>query len=155
MKTLLLALAFWLFASPVMAQTYWRATALGAPAGQFAHIQLWNPPDSGIYCTVTLLTVGGSSSAAAVGYGDDPIANVPYAIPNGIKTEVSEGTFGKCYLRTSVGIAENIGQLVNHNVPFVLNPIRLVIAPGHGIIVRSSNKDIRASFAWEETTTLY
>lgn len=132
------------------AYTYWRGAAVGAPLGSYAHIQLWNPPDSGVYCIVSLLTVGGTTTAAAVGYGDDPLPDQPYDISNGIKPEVSEGTFGKCQLRTYTGPAANIGQLINHNVPFVLNPIQLVIAPGHGLTVRSTNKDLRASFAWDE-----
>jgi hypothetical protein len=149
----LLAIAIAARAEPVSYSVGYSVTAL---RGQYTHIQLWNPADSGRSVVVKLVRISleGQLKGAAIlsnrswtGQGA-----LPVLFRNAIESyDLAQDNTSKAELRTFAG-AEQLGGILEANAAWESTVERL-LRPGMGLLVRGSDTGglLKVTFVWEET----
>lgn len=129
----------------------------------FAHLQLYNPPDSGVIATVIKIRVSCESFVTGY-YSGEMLKDASFPESRGLPLDPDVGpeyAYAKCHVRRQATVAKDmieLGQLDNIGHPskrwdgskVTTLDDRYTLTPGRSLILRSRSSSIQASFCWSE-----
>jgi hypothetical protein len=136
-------------------QQYAIGYSVAAGVNHYAHLQLWNPIDSGRMVIIKHIrvTAEGSIQGAAIlsqrqSAGAYPL---PILFRNGIEFDVQNDNTSRAELRLYAG-PEVLGGILEANGTPMESFVPYLLRPGTGILVRASDRGglLKATFFWEE-----
>jgi hypothetical protein len=152
-------LLFPLWPSWANSQTYSIGYSVAAGPDQLAHLQLWNPANSGktvLVRTVRVSAEGNIQGAAILSQRQSAGAKpLPILFRNGIECDIQNDNTSKAELRLYAGPEVLGGILEANGTPFE-SFAPYLLRPGTGLLVRASDKGglLKATFFWEEDAQL-
>jgi hypothetical protein len=169
-SSLLTLCSLLLFACAGGAKTFHRGGGTGSTVPDFAHVQLWNPPDSGVTCVIRRIQVSSDlSHPVVIGIAREPLPTPMHRKPQWIDTQSTFGQRptiqGACMILTEGRpTPQNLGQLDSFFYSINADPYvwtgAMSINSGTGITIRSEQPGafLRVGFSgdelrWSEETT--
>jgi hypothetical protein len=147
-----------------MSKLYMRPGVLGnLTSSQYAHVQLWNPENSGVHIHVKEIWVSGAPRGfTIVGHAGSTFgmfSNATFSESRGLRINSVDDPdpdfYSKGHVRTQASSPVDGGQWFNclqPNVPNYVITTPFVLKPYTGIVVRGQNngENLNVTYMWEE-----
>lgn len=139
-------------------RTFLGAAISNAVAGQFSHVQLWNPPASGVRAIVQRVIASGFAGVAVFVRMNTAALT---ALANNAPNKVLSGAVSVCQLRTennvaSLGGTNYVQEWRAGNTSLELKPGEpFIVDPGYGLLVINGNVNVTITGGfdfWEVST---